>query len=310
MQQRDQEKKRIEAILAGISIVISLSFKGGVGKTTLITSLIAYIASVLKWPCLLIDCDLQANASSSFLKTIGKPTLVDVLRDQASLDQAIVKVRPNLWLLPSDADLDSAANYIIGDERKLRRLLYELLLKGGMLDSDGETRVLPKFIGFDTASLTTVTKAALLCGKELLIPIQFEFFSFQGIVSMMDKIAKELDKLDHVLDIVGVIPFLVNERRKMSVRYFRSLRNNADLKDFIYPAVHVDGAIPTAQENALTIFEYAPRSRGAQELTRVAKFYLKELSLDEYIAQLEREADEEETTLEPLEEEKGVKTDG
>ena len=101
MTQREQDKKKIEAILEGIFIVISLSFKGGVGKTTLITTLVAYIASVMEWPCLLIDCDLQANASSAFLKTIGKPTLVDVLRDQASMDQAIVKVRPNLWLLPS-----------------------------------------------------------------------------------------------------------------------------------------------------------------------------------------------------------------
>lgn len=307
MQQREQDKKRIEAILEEISIVISLSFKGGVGKTTLITTLTAYIASEMGWPCLLIDCDLQANASSAFLKTIGKPTLVDVLRDQATLDQAIVKVRPNLWLLPSDTDLDQAANYITGDERKLRRLLYELLLKGGMLDRDGMTRVLPKFIGFDTASLTSVTKAALLCGKELLIPLQFEFFSFQGVVSMMKKIASELDKLDHGLDIAGVIPFLVNERRKMSVRYFRSLRNNADLKDIIYPAVHVDGDIPKAQENALTILEYAPRGRGALELTRVAKYYLKELKLDDYIAQLEREAEEEEAVLEQSGQEKGVK---
>ena len=135
-----------------------------------------------------------------------------------------------------------------------------------MLDSDGRTRVMPRFIGFDTASLNSVTKAALLCGKELLIPLQFEFFSFQGIVSMMDKIARELDKLDHGLDITGVIPFLVNERRKMSVRYFRSLRKDEALKDIIYPAVHVDGDIPKAQENAQTILEYAPKGRGAREM--------------------------------------------
>jgi chromosome partitioning protein len=291
MNKRTQEKdlERLMQILKSIFITVILNFKGGVGKSTLTTTLAYYIAAIKDEPVLLIDCDLQANSSSALLKNIGNLTLVDVLRDQATMDQAIVQARPNLWILPADINMDQAASYITGDERKLRRLLHELLLKGGILNEDGETRTMPKYVFFDTASLNPVTKAAILCSKDMLVPMEYEFFSFQGIISLVSKITEELTRLDHGLDLKGVVPFKVNERRKLTGRYYRSLRKDPDLKDSLYPPVHIDVKVPEAQERTLTILEYDKDSRAAAELTTVAKYYLGELNLEEYLKKLDAE---------------------
>ncbi len=55
---------------------------------------------------------MQANATTS-LKDPQKPTLLDVLRETAQAVDAIQNARTNLDLLPSDANLDKAAPYII-----------------------------------------------------------------------------------------------------------------------------------------------------------------------------------------------------
>jgi chromosome partitioning protein len=288
-----KEVERLAEILKLITITVILNFKGGIGKSTLAINLAGYLASKDR-RVFLIDGDLQANSSGGLLKSIHKPTLVDVLRDQASMDEAIRKARPNLWILPSDINMDRAASYISDDLGKLRRLLHELLLQGGILDKELGERVMPEFILIDTASLNPVTKAAILCAKDMIVPIEYEFFSFQGIMSLMSKVTEELDRLNHGLDIKAIIPFKVNERRRLTGRYYKSLRSDADLRDSLYPPVHIDVKIPMSQEHTMTIFEYAPDSRGAVELETVARYYLGELDLEEYLRQLDAQAASEE----------------
>jgi chromosome partitioning protein len=88
-----------------------LNFKGGVGKTSLTINLGHKLAMEGK-NVLIIDCDLQANATT-LLKDPQKPTLLDVLRETAKAVDAIQNARTNLDLLPSDGNLDKAAPYII-----------------------------------------------------------------------------------------------------------------------------------------------------------------------------------------------------
>ena len=282
-----QRKERLATLLASIQRTIILNFKGGVGKSTTAINLAAYLAAQGK-KVLLLDGDLQANASSGLLETIIGPTLTDVLRDQATFDAAIRVARSNLWLLPADVNLDQAANYISQDLWKLEHLIEDWLLDvGGMLDPETGKRVLPDVILMDSAGLTAVTKAEMLAAGDMMIPIEFEFFSIQGVFQLMAKVGEELTKLNHELDIKAVIPSMVNEQRKISARYYRELRADPDLKDCIYPALHTDVKLPESQERTQTIFEYAPKSRAAREIEVIGEFYLGIRDLEKYIQELD-----------------------
>jgi chromosome partitioning protein len=303
--QTDEQAERLRSIRDKIDISVVLNFKGGVGKTTLAVNLAAYLAN--EAPVLLIDCDLQANATASLLRAIPEITLVDALRDQKTLDEAICKAdlldeagkvllaRPNLWLIPSDRRMHMAAQYIAYDLRKLGRLLDEVLLSGGMLeDKESGSRVLPRYIILDTASLNPVTLTAILTAKDMLVPLELEFFSVQGIASLMQTVGEELTKLNHEVDLKALIPFNLQERRGMTKRYYRILQADETLGDCLYPPVHVDNSLAVAQENTLSIWEYRPKSRGAQELAVIAEYYTGKRDHSTYIEQLKNQMESDE----------------
>src|SRR5215469_11402054 len=88
-----------------------LNFKGGTGKTSLVTNL-AYALTQQKQRVLIVDCDLQANASS-LLPEVWDPTLTHVLKGDAMFQNAIQEAREDLDILPADNKLNTAANHIV-----------------------------------------------------------------------------------------------------------------------------------------------------------------------------------------------------
>jgi len=90
-----------------------LNFKGGVGKSTLATNL-GHALALRGVPVLIIDCDLQANAST-LLPEPTTPTLTDVLMGRAALPEAIRQAREDLWIVPADKNLDQAAKHVASE---------------------------------------------------------------------------------------------------------------------------------------------------------------------------------------------------
>src|SRR5262245_33451624 len=100
-----------------------LNFKGGVGKTSISTNS-AHKLALMGHKFLLIDCDIQANASNLIPQTDRNPTtFTHILKGETTFEDAIQQARENLYLIAADSNLDKAANRIVSSGIKGYKLL-------------------------------------------------------------------------------------------------------------------------------------------------------------------------------------------
>jgi chromosome partitioning protein len=235
-----------------------LNFKGGTGKTSLVTNL-AYALTQQKQRVLLIDCDLQANASS-LLTEQREPTLTHVLKGEASFTDAIQTAREGLDILPADNRLNTAANHIVATGiqayNTLRRAIRNL---------EGYD-----FLLFDhSPNYTAITETALLASNEMLIPCELAPYAVSGLINMITKLTDTLEDLDHEVDITGIVPFKLDHRYSMTEIYLSSLQKR--FGDLIIQPIRTDSTIARAQSLNQSVFEYDPKSKAARDFTVLAQ---------------------------------------
>jgi chromosome partitioning protein len=136
-----------------------LNFKGGTGKSSLTENLSDALRRAGK-RVLVIDADRQHNSSGTLLRGQATPTLTNVLKGEIALAETIKQARENLYVVPSDDDLDTAAPYILGHRAAyytLRKQLQELEdIFVTLIDHAG--------------AVTPVMEACLLASNGMLIP--------------------------------------------------------------------------------------------------------------------------------------------
>lgn len=236
-------------------IISILNFKGGTGKSSLAENL-AHALTLAGCRVLVIDADRQFNVTSTLL---GKPpsiTLTRVLMEEATLEQSIVQVRENLYLIPSDTNLDRASKYItVTDEA-------DDILRDGLAGLTGL-----EYIFIDHAgAYTPVMRAGLLASAEMLVPCELEPYATQGLFNMFDKLKKELRK--HVIQNAGIIPYNVDLRYGMARLYLTQLRET--FGDLVTSVIRTDSTVPRSQSVHQTVFEYDPKSRVAEDFRTLA----------------------------------------
>jgi chromosome partitioning protein len=242
--------------------------KGGVGKTTTAVNLSAGLATLGK-KILLIDLDPQANATLSFginLYDLKKSTY-SVLTAVNKPDESIIKVRENLYLLPSNIDLAGA------EVEFSSAVGREYILKDAMkntIDFD--------FIFVDCPpSMGLLNINALSYVNEIFIPIQCEFFALQGVSLLLKTIELVRKRLNPELTLSGVIMCMFDARKILSrdvakeiEKFFSNefpLGNPKIFKTFIRTNVK----LAEAPSFGKSIFDYAPDSHGAYDYINLAK---------------------------------------
>jgi chromosome partitioning protein len=233
-----------------------LNFKGGTGKTSLAVNLSHALALQGK-RVLVIDADRQANVSSTLLDKPTPLTFTQVLMEEIPLEQAITETRENLYLVPSDTNLDRASKYLTvtngADE----------ILRDGLAELSGFD-----YVFFDHAgAYTPVMHTALLASSEMLVPCELEPYATQGLFNMFDKLKRELRK--HAIRNTGIIPYNVDLRYTMARQYHKELRET--FGELITSVVRTDSTVPRAQSVRQTVFEYDPKSRAAEDYRTLAE---------------------------------------
>ena len=245
-----------------MEIVSIINQKGGTGKTTTAINLGAALAALGK-KVLLIDLDPQANLSYSFGINSPVGTMVDVLQGKQAL-QAILVNKEGVSIAPASpllADLEISLASKIGRERILKDRL------AGLTGFD--------YVFIDSPpSLSILTVNALNAADEVLVPLQMEILSLQGLTQLLTTINEVRSVLNKGLKVKGVVVSMYDGRRTLSNEVLQEIKKN--LKERVFKTViRVCVKITEAPSFGKSVLSYAPSSTGAVDYMNLAREFIK-----------------------------------
>ncbi|HEX8918259.1 MAG TPA: ParA family protein [Chloroflexota bacterium] len=234
--------------------------KGGVGKTTTVVNLGAYLGA-LNSRVLLVDCDPQANTTSALGQKPRTGSLHDVLHGQAAANDVIIQTGTNgVDLLPSSPEL-------AGSEIEL---LEEKDARGALKEALATMWQAYDYVLLDCPpSLGLLTVNALVAADEVLIPVQCEYLALEGLARLLDTLERVRSQWNPTLAIFGLVMTMYDGRTVLSQQVANDVRRH-------YPRLTFETVIPRnvrlgeAPSFGQSILEYDPLSRGAEAYQALA----------------------------------------
>ena len=225
--------------------------KGGVGKTTTAVNLAVALAKSGA-RTLLVDLDPQCNASSGLGHT---PAENHPLVSAQPLNETLCQTATaDLDLLPGSRnfrDVDALAHGTAEQSATLRQHLA-----GGLTAYD--------FVLIDCPpSLGRLTRLALASSTEVLMPIQCEYFAMEGLTQMIEVIREVMQQQPGRLRFGGILLTMYDHTLELTREV------DEEVRDFFGEVVYRtviprDVAVSEAPSHALSVIDYAPRTRGAR----------------------------------------------
>ena len=199
------------------NIIVIANQKGGVGKTTTSINLAAALAEIGK-KTLLVDLDSQGNASSAcgLNQDEISPTIYDLLMGEAEAKECIKRSKEDGFdVIPSNRDLMAAEIQLLElDER-------ELVLKKAL---ENVTDLYDFIIIDSPPSMNILTLNALSFAKNLIIPVQCEYYALEGMTGMLESIYQIKDSVNPKLGFMGVVRTMYDSRNSLAVEVSAQLK--------------------------------------------------------------------------------------
>ena len=237
--------------------------KGGVGKTTSCVNISAQIANKGK-KVLMIDMDPQGNATSGLglPKSKIKKTIYDVIIGQCDIKDTIIKTKfKNLSVVPANIDL-------AGAELELYELDENTNFTKLALDSIKDDY---DYIFIDCPpSLGMLTVEALSISDGIVIPMQCEFYSLEGMSQLLNTVKKIRSLYNPDLQVVGILLTMYNGRLTLTSQVVAELKKYYEDKLFKVP-ISRTVRISEAPGYGEPICYHDPYGKGSLEYAAVAK---------------------------------------
>ncbi|MCQ2770253.1 MAG: AAA family ATPase [Clostridia bacterium] len=235
--------------------------KGGVGKTTSAVNIAAALGLLGK-KTIIIDFDPQGNASSGVGVTKPSKTIYEVVIGNAKASDAIITTKyKNLDIIPANMNL-AAADFELADmehrESKLKDALNTIANRYDYAILDCPP------------SLGLLTVNALTAGDGVIVPMQCEYFSLEGL-SQIIMTVKQVKKLYNPnLTLTGILITMYNGRLNLSVSVLDEIKKYYADKLF-KTAIQRNVRVSEAPSYGMPIQYYDKYSKGGIQYAEVAK---------------------------------------
>jgi chromosome partitioning protein len=254
---------------AGPRFIAVANQKGGVGKTTSTVNLAAALA-LHGLRVLVVDLDPQGNASTALgvAHPVGTPSTYDAILGESSMSDVTVAVPAvdGLFCAPATIDLAGAEVELasIADrEYCLRRALEPLVT------DDSDRRYDYVFIDCPP-SLGQLTVNGLVAARELLLPIQCEFYALEGLAQLLSTVELVRAHLNPALAVSAVLLTMYDARTRLADQVAAEVRRH--FGDLVLPGSIPRGVrVSEAPGFGQTVMTYDPGSRGALAYLKAAR---------------------------------------
>ena len=253
-----------------LRIITVANQKGGVGKTTTTVNLAAAL-SMGGLRVLVIDLDPQGNASTALgVKHLDNEGIYEVLMGKATMESVVQKVAgfPSLECISSNTSLAQAEIELVpmvAREFRLREAIEELVQ---LRATPGEPL---DYIFIDCPpSLGLLTINALTAAKEMLIPIQCEYYALEGLSQLLKTFELVKKRLNTELKLSTFVLTMFDSRTRLANDVADEIRKH-------YPNELINIPIPRAVRVSeapgynQTVMTYDASSPGAVAYMQIAR---------------------------------------
>ncbi len=245
-------------------IITVANQKGGVGKTSTTVNLGAALA-MGGLRVLVVDVDPQGNASTALgLEHHAEvPSMYEVLVESQPMSEVIQPASEleNLLCAPATINLSGAEIELVSmvaREGRLRGAIRDLLTER---DQKGLERL--DYVLIDCPpSLGLLTVNALVAAREVLIPIQAEYYALEGLTLLLNNIDLIRQHLNPDLVVSSILLTMYDARTRLAAQVAQDVRDH-------FPQQTLDVTIPRsvriseAPSYGQTVLTYDPGSSGA-----------------------------------------------
>ena len=246
-----------------VDVIALCNQKGGVGKTTTTINVGAALAEYGR-RVLLVDFDPQGalGAGVGVHPHTLEHTIYDVMITGEATAAEVIKPTgvDGMDILPANIDLSGAELLLVsevGREQALNRALravrddYDIVL----IDCQ--------------PSLGLLTLNALTAARWVLVPVECEYFSLRGVALLQDTIGKVQDRINPELELLGVLPTMVDRTVHSREVLERVLQGFGDL--VFHTVITRTVKFPETSVAGMPITTYAPTSGAAEAYRQLAR---------------------------------------
>ena len=237
--------------------------KGGVGKTTSAVNVAASLG-LLGSRVLLIDLDPQGNATSGvgIMKRDLKGTTREFLAGDGDPKSVIHETEyTNLWVIPANTSL-AGAEFDLFDfeesEYRLKNLLAPLKEEYDYIIIDCPP------------SLGMLTVNSLSASDGIVVPMQCEFYSLEGLSQLMMTIKRIKRLYNPDLSVTGILVTMYNGRLLLSMQVLSELKKHYGDKLFS-TEISRNVKLSEAPGFGKPVYYHDRKSKGSVEYMEIAK---------------------------------------